>query len=62
MTVKQLAKKLNVSLSTVYHWVRDKKIPYYRFDIGIRFSEEEIEEWLRKQRVAYEEEEKERIG
>lgn len=61
LTVKEVAKKLNVSKSTIYHWVWDKKIPHYRLEIGLRFDEDEIDEWLKKQRVPHEDEEGEDV-
>ena len=46
----QLAKKLNVTHTTVYTWV-DKGLPYETIKIGkrisMRFTIEDVKEWLK---------------
>ncbi|MBN2379355.1 helix-turn-helix domain-containing protein [candidate division WOR-3 bacterium] len=46
ITVKNLAEYLSVSESTIYQWVKEQKIPHYRIDKTIRFSQPVIERWL----------------
>jgi len=56
LTVPDLAEKVNVSERTVYAWVKKKKVPYYKIQQGIRFDEQEIEEWIKRQKQAPKEE------
>ena len=46
LTVKELAELLNVAQSTIYAWTMRGEIPHYKFGKAIRFSEEEILEWM----------------
>jgi excisionase family DNA binding protein len=42
LTAEQLAKKLQVDVSTVYRWVKEKKIPYYESGRFVRFKLNEV--------------------
>ncbi|CAG0955488.1 hypothetical protein METP3_00468 [Methanosarcinales archaeon] len=50
LTVKQVSELLQLSPSTVYSWAESGKIPSYKINGSIRFSREEIEEWIQKQK------------
>jgi len=37
--------------STIYKWAAEGFIPSYRMGKAVRFSEKEVESWLKKRRV-----------
>lgn len=45
---EEVAEKLNISRPTLYKWVQKGKIPAYKYGRGLRFSEEEIEQWVKQ--------------
>jgi PTS system nitrogen regulatory IIA component len=45
LTVKEVAKFLNVSDKTVYRWIDEKNIPFHRIDGQYRFNRTELLEW-----------------
>lgn len=47
ISAKELAKRLSVPPPTIYSWVRRGVIPYYQVERCLRFSEEEIDNWLK---------------
>ncbi len=51
LTVKQVANRLNISLSLAYRLIASGEIPYYRIGSCKRVIEEELEEYLQRQRV-----------
>ncbi len=46
LTVDDLSQKLKVSRVWIYKLVRQKRIPFYHIEKCVRFSPEEIREWL----------------
>lgn len=46
LEVKDVAELLNVSETTVRHWIVEGKIPSYRLNRQYRFSRVEIEDWV----------------
>jgi excisionase family DNA binding protein len=42
LTAEQLAEKLQVDESTVYRWVKEKRIPYYESGRFVRFNLKEV--------------------
>lgn len=46
LSVEQICDKLILKKSTVYLWVRNKKIPHVKINKSIRFNELEIDRWL----------------
>lgn len=51
MTVKDVQKKLNVSLALVYRLVDRGELASHRIGKSIRISEEDLEDYLRKTKV-----------
>jgi len=51
LTVPDLAQKIKLSTSTVYRYVSQRKIPFYKLDQAVLFREEDIDEWLESRRV-----------
>lgn len=50
LTITELSEYLGVKRSTVYAWVRDGQIPYYRVNKKlIRFKRDEIDRWMKDQ-------------
>ena len=45
LSVKELSKLLSVTERTIYRWVKDKDIPYYRIHDQYRFNRIEILDW-----------------
>ena len=48
LTVPELAKKLQVSSSTVYKYAESGKIPSFKLGSSLRFLENEIDDYLKK--------------
>ena len=48
LTVAELSAKLRVSTWTIYGWVSQKYIPYFKLRGSVRFRTGEIERWLQK--------------
>jgi len=48
LTTKDLEGKYKVSRATIKKW-RDKGMPFYTIDRTIRFKEDEVEQWVKKQ-------------
>jgi excisionase family DNA binding protein len=46
LTIKDLAKELQVKPSTLYAWVAEGKIPCIKLHRLIRFRRDQIEEWV----------------
>jgi len=51
LSVRDVAKLLNVSEKTIYRWIRDGHIPAYRFQDQYRFSRTELLEWATARRI-----------
>lgn len=48
LTIDELAEYLKLSKSTLYHFVRDGKIPGVKVGRHWRFNKAAIDEWMRK--------------
>ena len=49
LTVKQVAKYLNVNERTIYRMANSKKIPAFKVGSSWRFKLNEIEQWIKEQ-------------
>ena len=50
--IKEMAQKLDVSVTLIYARTRKKEIPFYRLGKYCKFDETEVMEWIkRKNRV-----------
>ena len=45
LKLKEVAKLLQVSEKTIYRWVSEEKIPFYRINHQYRFRSDEIHQW-----------------
>lgn len=48
MSVRDVAKLLDVSVTTIYTMVRKSEIPHFKVRGAIRFNRDVIEEWTRE--------------
>ncbi len=48
LKIKEICELLNVSEKTVYRWIQQKKIPFYKINHQYRFNKAEINEWIIK--------------
>ena len=51
LTVRELARLLNVSEKTVHRWVRDRELPAYRLHEQYRFNRVEVQEWAARHKI-----------
>ena len=47
--VKEMAKKLDVPVSWIYQRTRTNEIPHYKIGMYVKFNENEVWSWLKKQ-------------
>lgn len=50
ISVEDLAKYLDLSINTIYSWVYQRKIPYWKFGRLVKFDLREIDEWIKTKR------------
>jgi len=50
LNIKELSQLLSVKEGTIYAWVHQDLIPYYKLNKLVRFRESEINEWLKTKR------------
>lgn len=51
LNIGQVAEYSGFAVQTIYRWVSKRKIPFYKFGKSVRFSLEEIDEWIKNKRV-----------
>lgn len=51
LSVKDVAKLLNVTDRTIYRWIKQESIPVYRINDQCRFNRAEIIEWATSRRI-----------
>jgi PTS system nitrogen regulatory IIA component len=51
LSVKDVAKLLNVTDKTIYRWIKQESIPAYRINEQCRFNRAEIIEWATSRRI-----------
>lgn len=51
LTINEVAGLTQLSISHLYHLVKNKAIPHYKLGTAVRFKETEIAEWLQSKRV-----------
>lgn len=42
VSIEELSKKLNVPKTTIYYWVQNKKVPFFKAGRHLRFDLDEI--------------------
>ena len=48
--INQLSTLLSVKPATIYGWIHEERIPYYKINRLVRFNLKEISEWLEKKK------------
>jgi len=48
MTVEEVGKFFRISQSSVYRMIENRLIPFYKIQSGLRFSEDDLIEYLEK--------------
>nr|BDD46988.1 hypothetical protein 6 [Desulfobacteraceae bacterium] len=48
--IKKMAEKIHVPKSWLYSRTRTNEIPYYKIGKYVRFDEDEVLDWLKKQK------------
>jgi excisionase family DNA binding protein len=51
LTVKELARYINMKEKTLYYLVRNGSIPHYRVGKLVRFKKDEIDQWMDTKQV-----------
>ena len=51
LKLKELAELLQISTKTIYRWINNGKIPYYRINHQYRFRTDEINKWASSNRI-----------
>jgi len=46
MTANEVAEALQISTQTVYRYVANEEIPFYKLNRSVRFKPSEIERWV----------------
>ncbi len=52
MKINELSEVIGLSESTIYKYTCEKRIPYIKINNSVRFSVDDIEEWIKEKRVA----------
>lgn len=50
--IEETSKFLRISVSTLYRWVHKKEIPFVKLGGKLLFSQEEIQEYIKKNSVS----------
>lgn len=50
--IHQLSEFLCVKPATIYGWIHEERIPYYKLNNLVRFNVQEISEWLAKKKCS----------
>ncbi len=52
LKIEELSEYMGTPVATLYTWTHQKKIPHLKMGRSVRFDLREIEEWIKKRRVA----------
>ena len=52
LTVEEIAELFQTSTSTIYRWVHKREIPFVKLGGKLRFLQNEIEEYIKKNSVS----------
>ena len=50
LNIKDLSQLLSFKAGTIYGWIHQDLIPYYKLNGLVRFRESEINEWIKKKK------------
>ena len=51
ISIHELSEKLGLSISTLYSWSSQKKIPCVKLGGALKFNEKDVANWVRKQTI-----------
>lgn len=51
LDINEAAARIGLSVSCLYTWVSQKRIPYLKLGRCVRFDSRDIDKWLNSQRV-----------
>jgi excisionase family DNA binding protein len=51
LNTKETAEFLGISKNTLYEWIVQKKIPYFKIGRLVKFKREDLEDWLKKKKM-----------
>lgn len=51
LSPEELAINLSISKMTIYNWIYQRKIPFFKIGRLVRFREEDIERWLKTKEI-----------
>lgn len=52
LTVEEIAELFQTSTSTIYRWVHKREIPFVKLGGKLRFSQDAIQEYIKKNSVS----------
>lgn len=52
LTINDVSQILKISVSTIYRWVHKKKIPYIKLGGKVRFSDSELQQFIKKNSIS----------
>lgn len=52
LTVEEIAELFQTSTSTIYRWVHKREIPFVKLGGKLRFSQDKIQEYIKKNSVS----------
>ncbi len=52
LNIRQVSQLLNVSVSTLYGWIWQRRIPFIKFGRSVRFDAEDLERFVEANRHA----------
>ncbi|MFH2113450.1 MAG: PTS sugar transporter subunit IIA [Spirochaetota bacterium] len=53
LSVKDVARLINIDEKTIYQWIRQDNIPYYRINAEYRFNRADLLEWATTRRIKF---------
>lgn len=53
LSVKELSKLLNITERTIYRWIKEQNIPFYRIHDQYRFNRSEILDWATAHKIDF---------
>ncbi len=51
LTIQEVAELTGVSVTTLYKWVSQRKIPHIKMGRLVKFDPSKLEEWIKQQTV-----------
>ena len=52
LKIEELSEYMGTPVATLYTWTHQRKIPHLKMGRSVRFDLREIEEWIKRRRVA----------